>query len=41
MAFRFRDVRNQLARILDDTLAVEHRLGDLLTVAGAARKSWL
>jgi magnesium transporter len=41
MAFRFRDVRNQLARMLDDTRAIEHRLGDVLTVAGAARKSWL
>jgi magnesium transporter len=43
MAFRFRDVQNRLARLLDGTHALEHRLGDLLTAASApsARKSWM
>jgi magnesium transporter len=43
MAVRFRDVQNRLARLLDGTHALEHRLGDLLTAASApsARKSWM
>jgi len=43
MAIRFRDVRNRLARLLDEAGALEHRLGGLLTAASAmgARKSWI
>jgi magnesium transporter len=43
MAVRFRDVQNRLARLVDGTYALEHRLGDLLTAASAlsARKSWM
>jgi len=43
MAVRFRNVQNRLARLLDGTHALEHRLGDLLTAASApsARKSWM
>jgi len=43
MAVRFRDVRNGLARLLDGTRGLEHRLGDVLTAAAAlaARKSWM
>jgi magnesium transporter len=43
MAVRFRDVQNRLARLLDASHALEHRLGDLLTAASApsARKSWM
>jgi magnesium transporter len=43
MAIRFRDVQNRLARLVDETAALEHRLGDLLTAASAigARKSWM
>jgi magnesium transporter len=41
MAFRFRDLENRLARLVDGAQALEHRLGDLLTAASAlaARKS--
>jgi Mg2+ and Co2+ transporter CorA len=35
MALRFRDVQNRLARLVDGALALEHRLGDLLTAASA------
>lgn len=43
MAVRFRDVQNQLARLVDQALAVEDRLGALLSVAAAlsAKKSWM
>jgi len=43
MAVRFRDVRNRLARLVDDALALEHRLGDVLMAASglSARKSWI
>ena len=43
MAVRFRDVRNRLARLLDDTRGLEHRLGDVLTAASAlaARRGWM
>jgi magnesium transporter len=43
MAVRFRDVQNRLARLLDETRALEHRLGDLL-IAGSSlsvRKGWM
>ena len=39
MAFRFRDVRDQLRRLTDDCRAVEHRLGDLLAAAPALASS--
>jgi hypothetical protein len=41
MAFRFRDVGNQLDRLYDDAAMIDHRLGDLVAAAGAARKSWI
>ena len=43
MSMRFRDVRNHLTRLVDETEAARHRLGDLLNVAPglAARKSWM
>jgi hypothetical protein len=42
MRDRFRAVDNHLVRLLDDTLAIEHRLGDALTALGAAtKKSWM
>jgi magnesium transporter len=42
MRDRFRAVDNQLVRLLDDTLAIEHRLGDALIALGAAtKKSWM
>jgi magnesium transporter len=43
MGVRFRDVQNRLARLLDGTRALEHRLGDLL-IAGSSlsvRKGWM
>jgi uncharacterized alpha-E superfamily protein len=41
MAFRFRDVGNRLDRLCEDTATIDHRLGDLIAAAGAARKSWI
>jgi magnesium transporter len=44
MAFRFRDVRNQLERLSDDTVIVHQRLGDLLTTAASSlsvKKGWM
>jgi magnesium transporter len=41
MAFRFRDVGNQLDRLCDETATIDHRLGDLVAAAGAARRSWI
>ena len=43
MAVRFRDIQNRLARLMDETNALEHRLGDLLTAASSlsARKGWM
>jgi magnesium transporter len=43
MAFRFRDVRDRLIRLTDDSLAIEHRLGDLLTAAAslASSRRWM
>jgi magnesium transporter len=43
MAVRFRDVQNRLARLLDGTRGLEHRLGDLLTAASSlsVRKGWM
>jgi magnesium transporter len=41
MAFRFRDVSNQLDRLCDELATIDHRLGDLVAAAGAARKSWI
>jgi magnesium transporter len=43
MAVRFRDVQNRLARLLDGTRAIEHRLGDLLTASSSlsVKKGWM
>jgi magnesium transporter len=43
MAFRFRDVRNQLERLSDDTVIVHQRLGDLLTAASSlsVKRGWM
>jgi Mg2+ and Co2+ transporter CorA len=43
MAVRFRDVQNRLARLVDDALALEYRLRDVLTAASglSARRSWI
>ncbi len=43
MSFRFRDVQNRLARLVDEARVLDHRLGAALTAASAlsARKSWL
>jgi len=35
MAFRFRDVRDKLIRLADETLALEHRLSGVLAAAAA------
>jgi magnesium transporter len=36
MAFRFRDVRDRVMRLLDEALALDHRLSGLLTAAAGA-----
>jgi len=42
MSIRFRDVRNQLVRLADAATAIDRRLGDVLTAAGAAeRRRWI
>jgi magnesium transporter len=42
MAVRFRDVQHRLARLADDALALEQRLGDVLTAASAlgTKRRW-
>jgi magnesium transporter len=42
MAVRFRDVEHRLARLADDALALEQRLGDVLTAASAlgTKRRW-
>jgi magnesium transporter len=42
MAVRFRDVQHRLARLVDDALALEQRLGDVLTAASAlgTKRRW-